>query len=269
MIMDPRKTIIGVIHLPPLPGYPDAPGMDIALANALNDLRAFERGGVNAVILENNYDIPHTETVAASTVDAMMTVAHALRSATTMPIGICVLWNDYRAALTIAKNVGCQFVRVPVFVDTVRTDFGVIEGCAREAVAFRSAIGADHVDILADVHVKHAELLSDPDFRRCVASAIRSGADAVIVTGVWTGDPPRMEDVRDARASAGNAQVFVGSGIDASNVRDILSVADGAIVSTSLKHAGMPGEHAQNIVGWERRIDPRKVAALMEVLGRR
>ena len=50
------KPIIGVIHLPALPGYPDSPGLDAVLDKAVNDLSALERGGVDGVLVENFAD---------------------------------------------------------------------------------------------------------------------------------------------------------------------------------------------------------------------
>jgi len=45
-----KNIIIGAIHLPPLLSYKDFPGLNIALKNALADLKAFESGGVDGVI---------------------------------------------------------------------------------------------------------------------------------------------------------------------------------------------------------------------------
>ncbi len=59
-----NNIVIGAIHFPPLLGYPDFPGLDVCLKNAIDDLRAFEKGGVDGVIIENNYDIPHKEKVS-------------------------------------------------------------------------------------------------------------------------------------------------------------------------------------------------------------
>ncbi len=46
-IFKKKKVIIGVIHFPPLVGYSEFPGFEVALNNALSDLKAFENGGVN------------------------------------------------------------------------------------------------------------------------------------------------------------------------------------------------------------------------------
>ena len=47
--------VIGALHFPPLLGYSGHPGLDVCTRLALRDVRALERGGVGAVIIENNY----------------------------------------------------------------------------------------------------------------------------------------------------------------------------------------------------------------------
>jgi predicted TIM-barrel enzyme len=55
------------------------------------------------------------------------------------------------------------------------------------------------------------------------------------VSGTATGKPTDEVEVRRARRGAPDAPILIGSGIDASNVRALLGVADGAIVGTSFK----------------------------------
>lgn len=86
-----HNIIIGAVHFPPLSGYADFPGLDVALQNALADIRAFEEGGADAIIIENNYDIPHTEFVTAEVAESLTYLAKEISGATTLPIGISVL----------------------------------------------------------------------------------------------------------------------------------------------------------------------------------
>ncbi|MCG2809135.1 MAG: phosphorybosylanthranilate isomerase, partial [Candidatus Portnoybacteria bacterium] len=121
-----KNIIIGAIHFPPLLGYVDFPGLKIALNNALKDLTAFEKGGVDGIIFENNYDIPHKIFADSSVVASMTYLGEQIKKAIKLPLGISVLWNDYYTALSIAKILNLQFIRIPVFVDNVKTDYGII-----------------------------------------------------------------------------------------------------------------------------------------------
>lgn len=260
-------VIIGAVHFPPLVGYEGFPGLPEALKNALADIGAFEKGGADAVIIENNYDLPHTENAGAGTISSMTYLALEIKSKTKLPVGINVLWNDFRAALSIAKIANLDFIRIPVFVDTVETDFGVIRGQADEATAFRSSIGADNAAIFTDIHVKHSKMVSKLTLRESAELAIKKGSDALIVTGKWTGDPPTTEDLKDVRDAAGTFPILCGSGVDKENVRALFSIADGAIVSTSLKK-GTRDTSETNVKPYNARIEEGAVRALFEAKGR-
>jgi uncharacterized protein len=255
-------NMIGVIHFPPLPGCEHSPGIEKALENSLQDLRAFEAGGMNGIIIENNYDLPHRIQVLPETVDAFKVLGEEIRKKTRLRLGVCVLWNDYRAALSIAKHINADFVRIPTMVDEVQTEYGISKPCAKDALQFRTEIDAEHIAILADVHVKHSKLLSSMNLGESTEMAVNQGAEGIIITGKWTGDSPALDDLRCAKMYAQGKQVFAGSGVSPENIKEVLSEANGVIVSTSLKESGH-GEHRQNIVDWSKRVSEEKVRNLI------
>ena len=59
------RPLIGVIHLPALPGYPDSPGLAAVVAHALAELAAYRVGGLDGVLVENEHDRPHRVAAAA------------------------------------------------------------------------------------------------------------------------------------------------------------------------------------------------------------
>lgn len=258
-------SAIGVVHFSPLPGNQGAPCMDEVMHNAFCDLRAFEVGGMEGVIIENNYDLPHRMEISLETREAFLSIGRQIREMTMLSLGVCVLWNDYKTALFIAKHIQADFVRIPAFVDSVQTEYGVAQACAMDALRYREEIGATDVAILADVHVKHAKLISSNSLSASVEMAANKGASGIVITGKWTGDPPTADDLRTAKIHAGGIPVYAGSGVSSDNVRSILAEADGFIASTSLKENGH-GEHRQNIVDWSRRISVDRVKDLFRTL---
>lgn len=252
------NILIGAVHFPPLPGYASFPGFAVAEKNALADLRTFQSGKFDGVIFENNYDLPHTEFVAPITVAAMTMLGAKLCAAAKVPLGVSVLWNDYRAALEISKTLGLKFMRVPVFVDTVRTNYGVIRGQAAKVAKLRKNMKAGDVAIFADIHVKHAKLLSSHSLIQSARMAIRQGADAIILTGAWTGKAPALEELAEVRRAVKKFPILVGSGADQKNIREILKYANGVIVSTSLKR-GISKKNHVNVKSYAQRIDSDKV----------
>jgi len=258
-----KKITIGAIHLPPLLGHKDFPGFNTALKNALADLKAFEDGGVDGIIFENNYNIPHQIVVDSSTVISMTFIGEKIKKTSRLPVGISVLWNDYRAALSIAKTLDLQFIRIPVFVDEVRTSYGIVKGEAKKVIDFRKSINAEKVALFTDIHVKHAELLSKHDLLTSAKMAVKNGSDAIIITGKWTGNAPTENKVETLRKNLGSFPILIGSGINEQNIKPLFRFADGAIVSTSLKSGTRkPGQ--VNVKSYSQRIDKNKVKMLVD-----
>lgn len=263
-IFGTSTPIIGVIHLSPLIGYKGFDGIGNVLKRALFDLEAFERGGIHGIIVENNYDVPHKIIVEPETTTMMMFIIKKISERTRLPLGVSVLWNDYRSALTIAKAVSAQFIRIPVFVDRVRTDFGDITGNPAEVLAYRKAIGGEDIALFTDIQVKHAELLEKKQLSVSAQQAVVGGSDALIVTGEWTGHAPALDRLEMVREAVSNFPILVGSGATKENIKSFLQVADGVIASTSLKtgSALSPNEE-RNIKSFQERIDLEKVREFM------
>jgi membrane complex biogenesis BtpA family protein len=262
-----KNYMIGSVHLPALLGYEEFPGLEVAYNNALSDIKAFEEGGFDAVIIENNYDLPHVEFVPKSVVASMAILIDRLKKETNLDVGISVLWNDHETALSISKLLDLDFIRIPVFVDTVKTDYGVISGNPEEITEFRKKMGAGGVKIFTDIHVKHAELVSEYSFVESARLAEEAGSDGLIITGKWTGDPPLEKDFVELKEAGIKIPLIVGSGMNKDNVKGLMGVASGAIVSTSLKQDSAE-VHDVNVKGYEVRIEKKKVKEMIENLNK-
>jgi hypothetical protein len=251
------KPIIAVIHLPPLPGYDTSPGVDAAVEKALADLHACETGGADGVLVENENDRPHRVEAAAETIAAMTRVTReVVAAARACRVGVEILLNDPEASLAVALAAGAAFIRTDYFVDPMeRPEHGGAMRIDPEAVmAYREQIGAEDVVVLADIQVKYARMLDKRPLSESARLAHRHGAGGIVVTGTLTGEPPRVEDVEDAKSGAGGVPVLIGSGLDCSNARTLLDASDGAIVGTSLKTGeGIDAAKVEELVN-ERRL---------------
>ena len=235
-IFDVEKPIIGTVHLLPLPGSPRAVSLEEVIKRAVEDARAFEEGGVDGIILENFGDAPYQAgCVGPETIASMTVVAVRVSENVDIPVGVNVLRNDAKAALAIAYVINGKFIRVNVHVGVYATDQGIIEGKAYETLMLRKFLGAD-IAIFADVHVKHAYPLWNLDIKDAARDTVLRGlADAIVVTGKVTGEPPNIRDVLCVKEVVKDIPVVVGSGVTVKNVGVYLEVADGVIVGTSLK----------------------------------
>ena len=237
------RTVIGVVHLLPLPGAPRWRGdFDALLDAARADLQALVAGGVDAAIVENFGDAPFRPgPVDPETVAAMARIITELRALTDRPLGVNVLRNDAAAALALAATCAGPgaFIRVNVHTGALVTDQGLIEGRADRTLRRRRELGVA-VALLADVLVKHAAPLAPVAIEDAARDAVERGlADALIVTGTGTGHATDLDDARRVRAVLPATPLLIGSGVTEKTVRETLAIADGAIVGTALKAGGV------------------------------
>lgn len=260
MIDLPSPALIGVIHLAPLPGSPrhTLPAEEV-VSRAIADGKALEDAGFDAAIIENFGDAPFTSgSVPPASIATMAIAARAVGKSTGLRIGINALRNDARAALGIAAAAGAGFIRVNVHTGVYATDQGIIEGRAHETLQYRKLLGS-RIAIFADVAVKHARPLGENDLARAARDAAYRGlADALIVTGPATGEPADLRDIRSVAAAVPDRRVYVGSGATAATVANLLTVAAGVIVGTSIKIDART----------ENPVDPPRASAFTRAAGR-
>ncbi len=254
------KPIIGMLHVPALPGAPGYAGDPAAVLNrVLADAETLAAGGVDGLMLENFGDAPFYPTrVPAGVVAHLTRIAVEVRRHCALPLGINVLRNDGLAALAIAHAVQAEYIRVNVLCGARVTDQGIIEGIAHELLRERRRLGADAIRIFADVNVKHSAPVGPPrSIREEVADLVeRARADAVIVTGGGTGQQAGAGDVAQVHDASGTIPVILGSGVRVDNVAALLPHADGIIAGTSLKVDGIVTNP----------VDAQRVAALVKAV---
>ncbi len=233
-----HKTIIGMIALPPLLGYPEFTSVDAVIERALGDLDTLQQGGVDGLCVENDYDRPHQLTVGPEIVAIFTRITNEVVQHAKVPVGLGVLLNDWHASLAIAKVTGTSFVRLDFFVDKVRIHAGVIEPEPDAILEYRKKIRAENIALFTDIQVKYSELLEPgKSLTTSARQAMAHGSDAIIVSGKVSGDSPTLDDLRESRVAAADFPVLIGSGTTHQNVRELFRHADGAIVGTSLKNS--------------------------------
>jgi hypothetical protein len=252
------KAVIGVVHCLALPGAPDHDGraMDEIVARALADAEAYRAAGVDGLIVENHGDIPFAkpEDLGPETAAAMAVLTDRVRTASGLVTGVNVLANGALHALAVAAAGGGAFVRVNQWANAYVANEGIVEGPAARALRYRAQLAAKAVRVFADVHVKHGAhaIVADRPLEELARDVEFFGADVAIATGQRTGDAAALDELRTI-AAATRLPVLVGSGVDTSNVGDILSLADGVIIASSLKRDGV----------WWNPVDPDRAHAFM------
>ena len=226
-----RKPLIGMIHMPPLPGAPNnAMSMKELTKFALSEATKLEGAGLDACIVENVGDTPLLKhDLPPYAVAAMANVTKEVVKHTSMKVGVNMLRNACEEALSVAHVAGAQFIRCNVLIGAYATDQGIIEGCAARVARLKRELGSD-VLVLGDVHVKHAYPIFNVNIEYAAQDlAERGGADAVIVSGARSPVPPSVERVRRVKGAI-DKPVLIGSGISLSNIKRFYGLSDGLII---------------------------------------
>ncbi|HEX6444106.1 MAG TPA: BtpA/SgcQ family protein [Streptosporangiales bacterium] len=255
------KPVIGVIHLPPLPGAPRYEGTSVTeiYKAAARDAQALADGGIDGIMVENASDMPFSrpEDVGPETVAALTAACLEIRATVDVPLGITCVANAVIPALAVAKAVDARWVRANQWVNAYVANEGLLDGPAPRALRYRRAIDAMGVFVLADVHVKfgaHA-ITADRSVTEQATDAEWFDADVLVATGTRTGSPTAPDEVEEVRAGT-RLPVIVGSGFDPEQVDRLLAIADGAIVGQWLKRDGL----------WWNPVDPARVDRLMSAV---
>ena len=239
VIRQRSNAVIGMVHCLPLPGtWHFNNECSHIVERAVQDAMTLEKAGVNAIMIENMCDDPLSITLETEQVAALSAITAQVRKAVSLPIGIDAAFNDYKASLSIAKFNDCQFIRIPVFVDMVQYFGGIIYPCAREALLYRKKLQAEEILILADVQVKHTNLVVPVPIEQSAKNACANGADAIIVTGSTTGEATPLEMIQRAKKVV-SIPVLAGSGVNKETVKEQFAIADGAIIGSSFKEKGI------------------------------
>jgi membrane complex biogenesis BtpA family protein len=252
-----RPRLVGMTHLPALPGTPAAgPGeLGPVVEHAIADARTLAEAGFDAVLVQNSLDRPTRERVDALAVAQLAVVTDRVRQATDLLVGVNVIKNDGPAAIAVAAAAGADFVRIKVLTGSVLSAEGVLEGCAPETLALRSRSGS-RAAIWADCYEPTSRPLVADDFDAAVVDALDFGmADAVIVTGRTTEETLVLAE--HARKRQPDAHLVIGGRVGVDSAAAALAIADTVIIGSALK--ARPG-----IAG---RVDPGKARELAAAAG--
>lgn len=255
-----RPRLIGVIHLPALPGAPGwhpEGGMEAVVERALADADAYHRGGADALCIENFGDAPFFPgQVPPETVAAMAVAGCEVRRTIPLPLGFNVLRCDPAGALGLAAACGGRFIRVNVHTGASVTDQGLLLGQAHDTVRRRNWI-APGAQIWADIDVKHAAPLAPRPLSELARETAHRGlADGLIVSGVATGASVDPDHVRTAREACPDSAIYLGSGTNPESLPALLPHIDGAIVGSWVKKGGQLSQP----------VDPDRVRRLADLL---
>ncbi|XP_039552416.1 uncharacterized protein F13E9.13, mitochondrial-like isoform X4 [Passer montanus] len=226
-----KAAVVGMVHVGALPGTPRSSlPLTQIIDQACQEAEVYKDAGVDGLILENMHDVPYTVRPGPEVTAAMAVLAAAMRhSCPRVPLGVQVLCAANQQAIAIALAAG-------------------------DLLRYRKHIGADNIQIFADIKKKHSAhaLTADVGVAQTAGAVQLFLADGVVLTGTATGHPADPRQLREVKHAV-KIPVLVGSGVTLENVRDYLD-ADALIIGSYFKKEGY----------WANAVDPDRVKKFME-----
>jgi hypothetical protein len=188
----------------------------------------------------NENDRPYRLDADPASVAAMSDVIGGVRNEVSVPFGVNVLW-DPTATIAVAAATGASFCR-EIFTGAFAGDFGLWVRCAGDAFRYRKQLDAQHVRLMFNINAEFAQQLAPRPIADVAKSVVfDSNPDAILISGPITSQPANasaLAEVKEAIGASG-VPILANTGFKASNAKEILEYADGAIVGSSLKIDGV------------------------------
>jgi membrane complex biogenesis BtpA family protein len=235
-----KKVVIGMIHIGALPGtplYDEKGGMKALIEGAAADLEALQANGIDAVMFGNENDRPYSLKAPNTSVAAMSAVVARLSPSIRVPFGVNYLWDPV-ASVAIAAATGAKFVR-EIFTGVYASDMGLWVPDCDGALRARRDLGVRDLKLLYNINAEFAAPLDTrPIGLRARSAVFSSLADAILVSGSITGQATEQSDLDAVAAAVKDVPIFANTGVNLTNVRDVLGVADGCVIGTHFKVDG-------------------------------
>ena len=208
-----KKKIFGMIHL----------SGSKPIERALKEIEIYTEEGVHGCIVENYHD-------DTATVIQVLEELTPLKNQNIM-VGINILPNQYELAFDLGDKFGVDFIQL----DYVSGQYK--RGQIIDQKHFLDArYNHKHIPIVfGGVWPKYYEPIAGSDLEADIAAAIPL-CEGIVVTGSGTGKETPLDKIKKFNDILKDRRLLiVGAGVDVTNVKEHLAIADGAIVGSCFK----------------------------------
>ena len=259
-----RKPIIAMLHLDPLPGDPRwhyADSMETVVQHALEDLKALQNGGVDGILISNEFSLPYQRHMNFVTPAAMAYVVGRLRDAIRVPFGVdCI--SDGEATIELAAAVGADFVR-GTFCGVYVGDGGFYNNDFSALLRRKAALHLDNLKMLYFINPESDRNLDTRPLAEIARSTIfKAHPDGLCISANAAGqdvDDALIESVKQANPEV---VVLCNTGCRPDTIARKLRCGDAAVVGTYFKEGGkLENSRMRNL-----RVDETRVKEFMAVV---
>ena len=259
-----EKPIIAMLHLDPLPGDPRwryGDTMESVVQHALTDLKALQDGGVDGILISNEFSLPYQRHMNFVTPAAMAYVVGRLREHIRVPFGVdCI--SDGEATIELAAAVGADFVR-GTFCGVYVGDGGLYNNDFSALLRRKAALHLDNLKMLYFINPESDRNLDTRPLADIAKSTIfKAHPDGQCISANAAGqdvDDALIESVKQANPEV---VVLCNTGCRPDTIARKLRCGDAAVVGTYFKEGGkLENQRLENL-----RVDVNRVREFMDVV---
>ena len=239
-VMEIKKPIIALLHLAPLPTDPlFIRGTQIRdiVRQAAKDLDNLQRGGVDAILISNEFSLPYQNQAGHITTCTIARIIGELMDDIQVPYGVDLL-QDPINIIDLAAAVDASFVREQ-FTGAFVGEGGIFNTDISATLRRRQALDRTDLRMFYFLNAEADVYLNDRDFATIAKSMIfKCHPDGICVSGSHAGSQPNTNWISDVKQVTGDTPVFCNTGCNKNNVKEMLTISDGAFVGTAFKVDG-------------------------------
>ncbi|MCC6098718.1 MAG: BtpA/SgcQ family protein [Olsenella sp.] len=260
-----KKPIIAMLHLDPLPGDPrfghDGGGLSDAVEHAKRDLDALQEGGVDGIIVSNEFSLPYQRHMDFVTPASMAYIVGQLKSQLSVPFGVDAI-SDGLACIELAAACEADFVR-GTFSGVYVGDGGLYNNDFSMLMRRKAALHLDNLKMLYFINPESDRNLDTRDLSEIASSTIfKVHPDGLCVSATAAGSDVSTGLIASVKKKNPEVAVLVNTGCRPDTIREKLSVCDAAVVGTYFKEGGrLEDENFNNV-----RVDVDRVREFMKVV---
>lgn len=259
-----KKPIVAMLHLDPLPGDPrwhHEDAMETVVQHALADLDALQQGGVDGVLISNEFSLPYQRHMQFITPAAMAYVVGRLREHIKVPFGVdCI--SDGLATIELAAAVGADFVR-GTFCGVYVGDGGLYDNDFSYLLRRKANLHLDNLKMLYFINPESDKNLDTRPLEDIAKSTIfKAHPDGLCISANAAGQD--VDDALIASVKQANPEVVVlcNTGCRPDTIAQKLRCADAAVVGTYFKENGkLENARLENL-----RVQEDRVKDFMQVV---
>lgn len=260
-----EKPVIAMLHLDPLPGDPrygfEGGNVATAVEHAKSDLDALQEGGVDGVIISNEFSLPYQRHMSFVTPATMAYVVGQLRAELSIPYGVDAI-SDGLACIELAAACEAKFVR-GTFSGVYVGDGGLYDNDFSMLMRRKAELHLNDLRMLYFINPESDRNLDTRPLADIASSTIfKVHPDGLCISANAAGEDVDGDLISSVKAKNPEVAVLVNTGCRPDTIESKLAVADAAVVGTYFKEGGkLEDQHLNNV-----RVDVSRVRELMGVV---